>query len=181
MEFSWVINHLKMKLVIIFPNVSTFTNWSDDWRRVFFFIYNGQCPEASHTFSLLLNFVSFCHRGSDVGRAASKFPYKWVTSTVDSSVTHNKSCGDWDSSEYVDIISTLSLVLPQEIFTVNDRLSASLIDWTTLCSVKSRTFFSLNRHDCQGVYSNGNSILHEQRYSLTVTWSRSNNSWYMVW
>jgi len=169
MKSSWFINHLKMKLVIIFPNVSTFTNWSDDWRRVFFFIYNGQCPEASHTLSLLLNLVLFCQRGSDFGRAMSKFPHKWVTLTVDSCVTYNKSCGEWDISENLDIISTLSWVLPQEIFNVNDRLSAWLIDWTTLCSEKNRTFFSRNRHDYQVVYSSGNSILHEQRPSLTAT------------
>jgi hypothetical protein len=68
------------------------------------------------------------------------FPYTWSTSTVDGCIAHNKSCGDWDSFEYLDIISTISWVLPQENFTVNDKFSASLIDWTTLCSEKKQDF-----------------------------------------
>jgi len=69
--------------------------------------------------------------------AMSIFPYTWAMSTMDSSVAHNKSCGERDSLEYLDIISTLSWVPPQEKFTVNDRLSASLIDRTTLYSEKA--------------------------------------------
>jgi hypothetical protein len=148
------------------------------WRLtcLFFLIYSGQCPEPSHTLSLLRNFVSFCQRGSDVGQCDECLPHTWATSTVDICVARNKSCGNWDSFEYLDIISTLSGVLPKENFTANDRLPASLIDWTTLCSKKSMTFFSRNSRDYQVVCSSSNLRAHEQRPSLTVAWSGSNTS-----
>ena len=113
--------------------------------------------------------------------AMNIFSYTWATSAVDSSVAHNKSCCDWDCFEYLDIISTLAWVLPQENFIVNDRFSASLTDWTTLCSEKNMKFFSRNSRDYQVVCSSGNLGVHEQRPSLTVAWSGSNNSYYMVW
>lgn len=106
-------------------------------RHVFLFIVGSVWRPATLSPRCLILF-HFANGVQMLDSTKGIFPYTWSTSTVDSCVPHSKSCGDWDRFEYLDIISTLSSVLPQENFTVNDRISTSLIDWTILCSEKKQ-------------------------------------------
>jgi hypothetical protein len=133
------------------------------WLTCLVFLFTmGNVRRSVTLFPCCLILIYFANGVHMLDSAMNMFPNRWAMSTVASCVAHNKSYSDWNSSEYLDIIShSHGGSLKKRSLLMTGYLT-HLSTGQLYVAKNSMAFFSWNWRDYQVACSSGNSREHEQ-------------------